>query len=205
MHRARSCHGGWRAHFRSWYRPREGSVVGHEASCEQVSSVQSIRWELVFVMRHLARTEYITIISIMITMTVWDFVIGVLFGIIVSCEFKSLSPLILATMQQLTGSQVSSLLYKTPSDGASEHATRETLQSPLFAVQQLTAHTSVKCLNRHALSNCKDSSSLARSLTSKTPSDRSSTTPVFMLTRFALSSLIFRLSLGSTCQLRKRL
>lgn len=43
--------------------------------------------------------EYITISSIMITMTVWDFVIGVLFGIIVSCESKSLSPAILAIMQ----------------------------------------------------------------------------------------------------------
>lgn len=31
------------------------------------------------------RTEYITIVSIMIVMTVWDFVMGVLFGIIVSC------------------------------------------------------------------------------------------------------------------------
>ena len=29
--------------------------------------------------------EYITIASIMIVMTVWDFVTGVLFGIIVSC------------------------------------------------------------------------------------------------------------------------
>ena len=34
----------------------------------------------------LFRTEYITIISIMVCMTVWDFVIGVLFGIIVSCK-----------------------------------------------------------------------------------------------------------------------
>ncbi|KAF4622171.1 hypothetical protein D9613_009345 [Agrocybe pediades] len=32
-------------------------------------------------------SEYITIISIMICMTVWDFVIGVLFGIIVCCFF----------------------------------------------------------------------------------------------------------------------
>lgn len=38
--------------------------------------------------RHrVSRMEYITIISIMVTMTVWDFVIGVLFGIIVSCFF----------------------------------------------------------------------------------------------------------------------
>ncbi|KIJ19677.1 hypothetical protein PAXINDRAFT_166757 [Paxillus involutus ATCC 200175] len=38
--------------------------------------------------RHrVSRMEYITIISIMVTMTVWDFVIGVLFGIVVSCFF----------------------------------------------------------------------------------------------------------------------
>lgn len=30
--------------------------------------------------------EYITIISIIVTMTAWDFVIGVLFGIVVSCK-----------------------------------------------------------------------------------------------------------------------
>ncbi|KAF9267177.1 hypothetical protein L218DRAFT_1063908 [Marasmius fiardii PR-910] len=34
-----------------------------------------------------SRTEFITIASIMVAMTVWDFVIGVLFGIIVSCFF----------------------------------------------------------------------------------------------------------------------
>ena len=33
-----------------------------------------------------SRTEYITIVSIMICMTLWDFVVGVLFGIVVSCE-----------------------------------------------------------------------------------------------------------------------
>ncbi|KAF9240839.1 sulfate transporter family-domain-containing protein [Melanogaster broomeanus] len=38
--------------------------------------------------RHrVSRMEYVTIISIMVTMTVWDFVIGVLFGIVVSCFF----------------------------------------------------------------------------------------------------------------------
>ncbi|KAF9005068.1 sulfate anion transporter [Cyathus striatus] len=38
--------------------------------------------------RHrVSRTEYITIVSIMVCMTVWDFVIGVLFGIVVSCKF----------------------------------------------------------------------------------------------------------------------
>ncbi|KAI9457395.1 sulfate transporter family-domain-containing protein [Russula earlei] len=38
--------------------------------------------------RHrVSKPEYITIASIMVAMTVWDFVIGVLFGIIVSCLF----------------------------------------------------------------------------------------------------------------------
>jgi len=32
------------------------------------------------------KLEYFTIVSIMIAMTVWDFVFGVLFGIIASCE-----------------------------------------------------------------------------------------------------------------------
>ena len=34
------------------------------------------------------KLEYLTIISIMIAMTVWDFVFGVLFGIIASCELR---------------------------------------------------------------------------------------------------------------------
>ena len=34
------------------------------------------------------RSEYITIISIMVCMTLWDFVIGVLFGIVVCCELR---------------------------------------------------------------------------------------------------------------------
>lgn len=158
-------------------------------------------------MRHLARMEYITILSIMVTMTVWDFVIGVLFGIVVSCEFE---PLPLQYLRQCNGSpfiisQVYSLSSKTPSGGAFEHATRETRQSPPSAVQQLTAHTSAKCPNRRASSDSRGSSSLARSLTSKTPFVRSSMTPRFMPTRSALSSLISRSSLGSTCQLRRRL
>ncbi|RDB21774.1 Uncharacterized protein C24H6.11c [Hypsizygus marmoreus] len=44
--------------------------------------------EAVWDTRHrTSRTEYITIISIMVCMTVWDFVAGVLFGIIASCFF----------------------------------------------------------------------------------------------------------------------
>lgn len=40
---------------------------------------------------HFSRSEYITIVSIMVCMTVWDFVIGVLFGIIVCCKYKAIS------------------------------------------------------------------------------------------------------------------
>ena len=36
--------------------------------------------------RRVSKPEYITIASIMVAMTLWDFVIGVLFGIVVSCE-----------------------------------------------------------------------------------------------------------------------
>jgi sulfate permease, SulP family len=35
----------------------------------------------------LARLEYLTIVSIIVAMTVWDFVIGVLFGIVMSCKY----------------------------------------------------------------------------------------------------------------------
>lgn len=35
------------------------------------------------------RSEYVTIASIMICMTIWDFVIGVLFGIVMSCRSHS--------------------------------------------------------------------------------------------------------------------
>jgi len=37
--------------------------------------------------RHrVSRPEYVTIASIMVAMTVWDFVVGVLFGIVISCK-----------------------------------------------------------------------------------------------------------------------
>ncbi|KAF5375834.1 hypothetical protein D9615_008236 [Tricholomella constricta] len=44
--------------------------------------------EAVWDTRHrTSRTEYITIVSIIVFMTVWDFVVGVIFGIIASCFF----------------------------------------------------------------------------------------------------------------------
>lgn len=38
--------------------------------------------------KRVSRTEYLTIVSIMVCMSLWDFVIGVLFGIVVCCEWK---------------------------------------------------------------------------------------------------------------------
>ena len=39
--------------------------------------------------KRVSKSEYLTIASIMICMTLWDFVIGVLFGIVVCCESPS--------------------------------------------------------------------------------------------------------------------
>lgn len=36
----------------------------------------------------LLRLEYLTIVGIIVVMTVWDFVIGVLFGIVMSCAYR---------------------------------------------------------------------------------------------------------------------
>lgn len=57
-------------------------VVGALIFVLGIDLVKEALWDT----RHrVSRTEYITIASIMVAMTVWDFVIGVLFGIIVSC------------------------------------------------------------------------------------------------------------------------
>ena len=36
--------------------------------------------------KRVSRSEYLTIVSIMVCMSLWDFVIGVLFGIVVCCK-----------------------------------------------------------------------------------------------------------------------
>ncbi|CAL1702683.1 unnamed protein product [Somion occarium] len=59
-------------------------VVGALIFVLGIDLVKEALWDT----RHrVNRLEYITIISIMVCMTVWDFVIGVLFGIIMSCFF----------------------------------------------------------------------------------------------------------------------
>ena len=60
--------------------------MGYQTSGELVSLHQ------ILLLTHLTngfvnRSEYVTIASIMICMTIWDFVIGVLFGIVMSCKF----------------------------------------------------------------------------------------------------------------------
>ncbi|KAI0702395.1 sulfate transporter family-domain-containing protein [Cerioporus squamosus] len=59
-------------------------VVGALIFVLGIDLVKEALWDT----RHrVSRMEYITIASIMVVMTVWDFVMGVLFGIIVSCVF----------------------------------------------------------------------------------------------------------------------
>lgn len=58
-------------------------VVGALIFVLGIDLVKEALWDT----RHrVNRLEYVTIASIMVCMTVWDFVAGVLFGIIVSCE-----------------------------------------------------------------------------------------------------------------------
>ncbi|KAG5643844.1 hypothetical protein DXG03_009575 [Asterophora parasitica] len=59
-------------------------VVGALIFVLGIDLVKEALWDT----RHrTSRTEYITIVSIIIFMTVWDFVVGVIFGIIASCFF----------------------------------------------------------------------------------------------------------------------
>lgn len=60
-------------------------VVGALIFVLGIDLVKEALWDT----RHrTSKTEYITIASIMVCMTLWDFVIGVLFGIVVSCEWS---------------------------------------------------------------------------------------------------------------------
>jgi hypothetical protein len=78
---------------------REFSGVAWNISLTKLATAVMVVSALIFVLgidlvkealwdtRHrVSKPEYITIASIMVAMTVWDFVIGVLFGIVVSCE-----------------------------------------------------------------------------------------------------------------------
>ncbi|KAF6756738.1 vacuole protein [Ephemerocybe angulata] len=59
-------------------------VVGALIFVLGIDLVKEALWDT----RHrTSRSEYVTIVSIMVCMTMWDFVIGVLFGIVVSCFF----------------------------------------------------------------------------------------------------------------------
>ncbi|KAG5634182.1 hypothetical protein H0H81_003025 [Sphagnurus paluster] len=60
-------------------------VVGALIFVLGIDLVKEALWDT----RHrTSRTEYVTIVSIVIVMTVWDFVAGVLFGIIASCALS---------------------------------------------------------------------------------------------------------------------
>lgn len=58
--------------------------MGYQTSCHEVGSFLLHKNCSNSITYH--RSEYITIASIIVVMTVWDFVVGVLFGIVVSCK-----------------------------------------------------------------------------------------------------------------------
>jgi len=62
--------------------------VGLSTTGKQVSCSTSLH---MFSLDNIS-TEYVTIVSIMVVMTVWDFVTGILFGIVVSCESLGFVP-----------------------------------------------------------------------------------------------------------------
>ncbi|KAJ7280204.1 sulfate transporter family-domain-containing protein [Mycena rebaudengoi] len=59
-------------------------VVGALIFVLGIDLVKEALWDT---RNRVSSSEYITIVSIIVVMTVWDFVIGVLFGIVVSCFF----------------------------------------------------------------------------------------------------------------------
>ena len=66
-------------------------VVGSLIFVLGIDLVKEALWDT----RHrVNRLEYVTIASIMIFMTAFDFVVGVLFGIVVSCEYFFTSVLV---------------------------------------------------------------------------------------------------------------
>jgi SulP family sulfate permease len=59
-------------------------VVGALIFVLGIDLVREAIWDT----RHrVSKSEYVTILSIIICMTVFDFVIGVLFGIVLACEY----------------------------------------------------------------------------------------------------------------------
>ena len=108
------------------------------------------------------RTEYLTIVSIMVCMAVWDFVIGVLFGIIVSCTLP-LAPIHLKVFISFRQACFSSCRVRK--EGAFVRSKRAKRACHPYAVRACKENTSARCPSKRPSSNCKDSSSLEPSPT----------------------------------------
>jgi len=106
------------------------------------------------------RLEYLTIVSIMIAMTVWDFVFGVLLGIVASCEFTWKPD---GTPTSSDPPQASSSWFRIRSRIASAHFILAGPLCQLSGDPALTGRTCGGYQNRPPLSASKDSSSLVRS------------------------------------------
>ena len=110
------------------------------------------------------KVEYLTIVSIMITMTVWDFVFGVLFGIIASCKLIWKPD----GIQSLSHPpQVSSLWSKILSKVASVHSTPARLPCQPSGDPALIEPTCGKHRNKLQSFGFTVSSSLVQSRMSK--------------------------------------
>ena len=110
------------------------------------------------------RLEYLTIASIMVAMTVWDFVFGVLFGIIASCESTETPN---GSYNSSYPSQVSSLWSRIPNRTASVHSTLARPPCRPSGDLVLTEPIYGRYRNRPQLFDFRVFSSLVQSLMSK--------------------------------------
>lgn len=60
--------------------------MGYTTSHKQVGRYLMFLAALRMSLRSDIRSEYVTIVAIMICMSLWDFVTGVLFGIVLACK-----------------------------------------------------------------------------------------------------------------------
>jgi len=120
--------------------------VGFSTAGEQVS-----RNTLLYIFSDNISTEYVTILSIMVVMTVWDFVTGILFGIVVSCESLVFVPQVFGQIDV----QASFLLYKTRREGTYVLCILVIQRCLLFVGQGCKEHIFAMLPNRRLFFACR--------------------------------------------------
>lgn len=94
-----------------------------------------------------------TIVSIMVVMTMWDFVTGILFGIVVSCESLILVPKMLGRIDHDTQASFSSC--RTRREGAYVLSVLVIQRCLLFAGQGCKEHIFAMLPNRQPFFVCR--------------------------------------------------